>query len=88
MSLETMLFLKGCISADAKNSSAAESEDDVGESGGNETMEDEEEDVKLLQPVNAKKQEIDEDFERELAALTVSNTVAAPSLPQKQKQVG
>ena len=43
--------------------------------------------VKLLQPVNAKKQEIDEDFERELAALTVSNPAATPLPSQDLKQV-
>ena len=51
-------------------------------------MEDEDDDnVKLLQPVNAKKQEIDEDFERELAALTVSNPAATPLPSQDLKQV-
>ena len=51
-------------------------------------MEDEEDDeVKLLQPVNAKKQELDEDFERELAALTVSNPAVATAPFSGDKQV-
>ena len=48
---------------------------------------DDEDHVKLLQPVNAAQQEIDEDFEKELAALTIQNPRGAPQNPLTDVQV-
>lgn len=52
--------------------------DDAHQTSTDDYEDDDNDDVKLLQPVHATKQEVDEEFERELEALTVrgaSNTL-------------
>lgn len=43
--------------------------------------------VKLLQPVNTASQEVDEEFERDLAALTINRPTAAPTAATSEQQV-
>lgn len=74
----------------APGSQGADDDAASGYAGSAAETNEEDEEVRLLRPAAARKEELDPDFERELAALTLSDPVgAAPaiSLPQVSSAV-